>query len=391
MKLITVSRDYGAGGGEVSRRLATALGWDLLDHELLHRAAKLEHLPDSELEALDEQAINLADRFRLHPPHQRYIHGLAEAAHQAVAQGNAILVGRGSRQLVGEIPEAFHLRLVAPRDWRVRRMAAIEDLPLEVVAARCLQVDRARERFTKYFFGLTASLPCQYHLVVNTGRVPLDEVVALMAAIIRDDWTSNAVPGTAGTRILTLARELGAGDTGFAPTLADRLGLRCYDRALLEQEAVRLGVLEIEAEKIDENPAGIFERFRPGSIHRRYFAVLGQLMNELALRGDVLVVGRGGSCFLRDYPSAFHTRLVAPMATRLRRVMEYRWLAEVPARKLIAESDDRRRRFYQDYFETDWSDPLEYDMTVNSGRLGPTAVDLVALAAERFWDRTVRI
>ena len=190
---------------------------------------------------------------------------------------------------------------------------------------------------------------------------------------------------------MTLARELGAGDTGFAPTLADRLGLRCYDRALLEQEAVRLGVLEIEAEKIDENPAGIFERFRPGSIHRRYFEVLGQLMTELAVRGDVLLVGRGGSCFLRDHPRAFHVRLVAPMPIRLRRVMEYRWLAEAPARKLIAESDDRRRRFYQDYFEVDWSDPLEYDMTVNSGRLGPTAVDLVALAAERFWDRTVRI
>ena len=42
----TVSREYGAGGGEVARRLATALGWDLLDHELLHRAAQLEHLLD---------------------------------------------------------------------------------------------------------------------------------------------------------------------------------------------------------------------------------------------------------------------------------------------------------------------------------------------------------
>ena len=94
----TVSREYGAGGGEVASRLAKALGWELLDHELLHRAAQLEHLPDSELEALDERAVSLADRFRLHPPHQRYIHGLSEAAHQAVAQGNVVLVGRGSRQ-----------------------------------------------------------------------------------------------------------------------------------------------------------------------------------------------------------------------------------------------------------------------------------------------------
>ena len=121
MKLITISREYDAGGRAVAAQLSCALGWELLDHELLHRAAQLEHLPDAELEALDEQAISLADPFRLHPPHQRYIHGLSEAARQAAAQGNVILVGRGSRQLVGETPEAFHLRLVAPRDWRARR------------------------------------------------------------------------------------------------------------------------------------------------------------------------------------------------------------------------------------------------------------------------------
>jgi len=390
MRLITVSREYGAGGGEVASRLSKVLGWELLDHELLHRAAQLEHLPDSELETLDEQAVSLPDRFRRHPPHERYIHGLSEAARQATRQGNVILVGRGSRYLVGEPPEAFHLRLVAPREWRVRRMAAIDHLPLEQAAARCSLVDQTRERFTKYFFGQAASQPWQFDLVVNTGRVPLDEVVTLVEALVRNEPTAHAVTGTTGARILTLARELGAGDTGFAPTLANRLGLRCYDRALLEQEAVRLGVLEIEMEKIDENPAGIFERFRPGSIHRRYFEILGQLMTALAARGEVLLVGRGGSCFLRDHPRAFHVRLVAPMPIRLRRVMEYRWLAEGAARKLIADSDDRRRRYYQDYFETDWSNPLEYDLTVNSGRLGPTAVDLVARAAEQYWDRTDR-
>jgi cytidylate kinase len=40
MRLITISREYGAGGGEVASRLAQALGWELLDHELLHRAAQ---------------------------------------------------------------------------------------------------------------------------------------------------------------------------------------------------------------------------------------------------------------------------------------------------------------------------------------------------------------
>ena len=75
MNIITITREYGAGGGEVARKLAEALGWELLDRELLHQAAEVEHVPDAELERLDEKALTMGDRFRLHPPHLKYLHG----------------------------------------------------------------------------------------------------------------------------------------------------------------------------------------------------------------------------------------------------------------------------------------------------------------------------
>ena len=102
-------------------------------------------------------------------------------------------------------------------------------------------------------------------------------------------------------------------------------------------------------------------------------------------KGDVLLVGRGGNRFLRDQPRTFHVRLTAPAEVRVRRVMEYRWLKEKQARQAITQSDAQRRSFYENYFGADWSDPLEYHITVNSGRLGAAAVDLVGLAAERHW------
>jgi cytidylate kinase len=403
MNVITVTRDYGAGGYEVAHQLAERLGWELLDRELLHRAAAVEHLPDAELERLDEKAVSLADRFRLHPPHQRYLHGLREAARQAAANGNVVLVGRGTGQLLADLPNVFHLRLVAELEWRARRMAQREGWSFEQALARCIQEDRIRERFTHYFFGADALQPEKYDLIVNTGRVPLDEVVACVVALVRNERAmetgqcpplgarsaSEGLAGTAGPqRIMTLARQLGAGDTGFAPTLAERLGLRVYDRDLLEQEAVRLGVPETELEKIDEQPASIFQRFRPGSLYQRYFEALGQLMEELAARGNVLLVGRGGSRFLKDWPQAIHVRLVAELAVRVRRVMEHRWLKEAPARQLIARTDAERRRFYENYFGADWSSPLEYHLTVNSGRLGPAAVDLIADFAQQHWQHS---
>jgi cytidylate kinase len=387
MNVITISREYGAGGGEVARRLADILGWELLDQALLHEAAAIENLPDAELERLDEKELTLAERFRLRPTHQKYIHGLTEAARRAAARGNVILVGRGTRFLVGDLPNAFHLRLVAPSAWRAERMARLEGWSVEQALVRCREVDRTRERFTRYFFGPHALEPEQYDLIVNTGRFPLDEVVACVVALVRNDWATDARQGSVSPRVLTLARQLGAGDTGFAPTLADRLGLKVYDRALLEQAVIQLGVRESELEKIDEQPASIFQRFRPGSLYQRYFEALKNLMHELARQGDVLIVGRGGSRFLRDHPSALHVRLVATMPVRIRRVMEHRWLREEAAQQLIAESDEQRRRFYQDYFGADWADPLEYHLTVNTGRLGPTAVDLIAFAAQRYWQQ----
>jgi cytidylate kinase len=382
---ITVTREYGAGGYEVAGRLAEVLGWQLLDRELLHRAAAVEHLPDAELERLDEKAVSLADRFRLHPPHQHYIHGLKEAALQAATKGNVVLVGRGTGHLLAEMANVLHLRLVAPRQWRARRMAQKEGWSFDEALARCTAEDRTRDHFTRYFFGEAPFQPASYHLIVNTGWVPLEDVAAGVAALVRGELAGVPPTSPDSGRVLTLSRELGAGEKGFPPPLAERLGLTLYDRELLEQEAVRLGVTEAELDQVDEQPAGIFQRFRPGSLYQRYFDALGQLMKELAQRGGALLVGRGGSRFLRDYPGAFHVRLVAPLDARVRRVMEHRWLREAPARQLIAESDKQRRRFYQDYFGADWSDPLEYHLTVNSGRLGPAALDVVAIAAERFW------
>lgn len=387
MRAITISREYGAGGHEVAERLAEALGWELLDHELLHQAAELERLPDSALEAFDEKAVGLVERLRVHPLHERYRHGLAEAARHAVDRGDAILVGRGTRQFLGDVPETFHLRLEASRAWRARRIARIEDLSWERATARCAEEDRARGRFMHYFFGEGTAEPVRYDLVVDMERTPIDDVVACVVSLARDEWPSGDVDDLRDRRILTLTGEAGAGAVGLAATLADRLGLAVYDRRLLEYESERLGVKVADVESVDERPAGIFGRLIPGDLSHLCFEALKRIMGELADRGDVLIVGRGGSRFLEGDPRAFHVRLVADPAIRLRRVMEQYWLADDAAQALIDRTDARRRKFYHSSFGVAWADPLGYHCTANTGRLGPAVVDLTEFLADRCWAR----
>ena len=62
-----------------------------------------------------------------------------------------VLVGRGARHLLGEMPGVFHLRLVALREWRAGRMAQLEGWPPDEARARCLEADDARGFHTIFF------------------------------------------------------------------------------------------------------------------------------------------------------------------------------------------------------------------------------------------------
>jgi hypothetical protein len=132
---------------------------------------------------------------------------------------------------------------------------------------------------------------------------------------------------------------------------------------------------------------GLRKRLR---VERCHLAVLGQfkrgkstLVNAL-LGAPVLARGKGDRSNLCEAPSG-PFRQIGPVPFSDH--MEHRWVREAVAKKLVAESDSQRRRFYEGYFGRDWSNPLEYHITVNSGRPGPTALDLVTLAAVRHWRR----
>jgi cytidylate kinase len=387
MKAITISREYGGGGIDVGRHLADTLGWQYFDKELVHETAALAETSEPDLERIDEHAVSIADRFRLHPPHEAYVKALRQVITEHAGNGQAILVGRGAHVILRNEPDCLHVRLIAPLAWRSERVSQRDDLTADQATARCREVDRERAKFTKYLFSEDLAQPSAYHLVVNVGRFGMGETVELLSGFALRQAAAHE-PRRDVKRVVTMARQLGAGDTGFAPTLAERLGLAVWDREILHRDAEILHVPEVTLDGIDESGPSIFDRFQSGSLHERYLEALQQVMRELSRAGNVLVLGRGGCMFLKDHPHALHVRLVAPMAVRVRRAMEYRWLAEGPARTAIAQSDAQRKSFFQAYFGVDWEDPLLYDVTVNSGRLGAAAVDLVAAAAETKWAMT---
>ncbi len=68
MRAITISREYGSGGGEIAARLAHRLGWQLIDHEVIVRVAEALGVSEATAEEHDEQADSLTLRI-LHNLH----------------------------------------------------------------------------------------------------------------------------------------------------------------------------------------------------------------------------------------------------------------------------------------------------------------------------------
>lgn len=107
---------------------------------------------------------------------------------------------------------------------------------------------------------------------------------------------------------------------------------------------------------------------------------------QVAQLGRVIFAGRGSHLVTRGLPGAFHLRLVAPFPTRVRRMREIQGCDEATAGRILAATDDARRRYVRANFEQEIDDPHTYDLVINTGRIRTeTAAQLVIRAmAERF-------
>ena len=95
--------------------------------------------------------------------------------------GNAILVGRGSNVIAAKIPEAVHVRLVAPLKQRIDHVGEFFQLTPKKAAEYVRKKDRARRRYLKRYFNVAIDDPLNYDLVINTGRVSFEEAARIIA------------------------------------------------------------------------------------------------------------------------------------------------------------------------------------------------------------------
>jgi len=184
IKIITVEREYGSGGGEIAQLLAKQLDWKLWDQLLTEEIARLAECPKAIVEVREEKTDPLY--YRLFKSFLRGSYEGSLNAHKlkvvdsesilkltervvlhAAKTGNSIIVGRGSQHFLRNREDTLRVFLYAPREDKVRRLLGRGKSESE--AEHLVDtVDRERADFILRYFGVQWPDRAIYHSMINT-------------------------------------------------------------------------------------------------------------------------------------------------------------------------------------------------------------------------------
>jgi cytidylate kinase len=206
MAVITITRQYGAGGSLVAQRVAEGLGWTVIDNEFVGEVAKRAGLPAETVAAREERAPSLLERLARtlavsapelfvpaasatgEPDEEALLRVTERVIAEAAAHGRVVLVGRGATGYLATADataQALHAYVVAPRDVRIRtivtRLGVGEDEAGKTVHA----IDAARERYLERYYGRRRDDASNYHVVVNTAWLGYDGAADLIVELAR--------------------------------------------------------------------------------------------------------------------------------------------------------------------------------------------------------------
>lgn len=187
---VTVSRQLGSRGSELAHRISTPLGWRVYDREIIASIARQTHSPQSVVASRDERASGPFADYLGHlivptdPGQAGYLAEMMRVVGSIARQGKAIILGRGSNFFL-DATYGLRIRVVAPFELRVRRVAEHEGLAEDDARRRVEQNDRDQRGFIKQSFGRDIDDSTGYDLVINTERLDLEDAGELLATALQ--------------------------------------------------------------------------------------------------------------------------------------------------------------------------------------------------------------
>lgn len=194
--------------------------------------------------------------------------------------------------------------------------------------------------------------------------------------------------------VITIGREFGSGGKYIGEKLAERLGIKFYDKELLkrvsEENHIDMQLLERADEKQKQSfwyTLAMASFSYTDSVNTLtelpsneiYFADQAKVMEEIANTESCVIIGRCSNFILRNNPNAIHIFVYASdFNFKVNRKMKYGDLTQKEATHLIHKTDKERAAYYSYYTDEDWGDKKGYDLCIDTSKIGvDKTVDLI--------------
>lgn len=187
-------------------------------------------------------------------------------------------------------------------------------------------------------------------------------------------------------KIYTIGREFGSGGKAIGEKLAERLGIKLYDKELLQQAAKDSGFCEEIFENHDEKPTNSFlyslvmdtysvsgysaAPFLDMPLNHKVFLAQFETIKKIAETESCVIVGRCADYALADNPDCINIFIHADMDIRVRNICKSLNVTENKARDIINKTDKQRASYYNYYTSKKWGDSKSYNLSLDAGKLG---------------------
>ena len=187
--------------------------------------------------------------------------------------------------------------------------------------------------------------------------------------------------------IITIGRTFGSGGREIGEKLAEKFGIKCYDKELLSRAAKESGLCEEVLQNHDERPTSSFlynlvmDTYSFGynnlsyvdmPVSHKVFIAQFDTIKNIASDGSCVIVGRCADYALQDFDNVLNIFIYSKPEECIKRVMQRFPDIKSPeaARQMILKKDKQRKSYYDYYSSKKWGHTDTYDLSVDSSVLG---------------------
>jgi cytidylate kinase len=201
MAVITISRQFGAGGKTLGTMIADKMGYTFADDDIIMMVAEAANVSPHWVESIEREAggkmsriitsmvsKRLVDRIlkdeRGYIDEHLYLDYLVVIIAQVAEEGNVVILGRGSQYILRDHPDAYHVLLIDEFENRVKFMMDHYDLRYSKAAQIVRNEDNRRIALYRRLGKTDYDQPSLYHLVLNMARIDMKKALTLVTDLI---------------------------------------------------------------------------------------------------------------------------------------------------------------------------------------------------------------